>query len=429
MRSLPNNELGEPTHPLSRSWFCLSTVLAVACFVRLVSIFLVRNYLHPNTWEFGELAQPLYDGHGFTKVLETGVRVPSAHMPPLYPYLLASLWKVFGQSSLAYLGFEVFQSVFGVLLVFYTYRLARILCGTMVAMVAASLVAIWPPLVYLCNEIHSISIYIVLGTAAVYYLVRFTDVSREWKDVAGFGISMGLLLLCRAEAIVLLVAYCLILVWRCGRGFVPQAIVACLLAGACISPWTIRNYKAFGQLVLISTSGGFNLWVGNNGHATGNSYYNFYNLTAEQQALYYKALDGRDTEIRINRVYGHAALDFIRHNPKAELLLALRKLFFFVFFDPTHKKSSQIGYWLPSLTLTTLGCWGIWIRRKHLLGRDLPTFLSILCSLLLAVVFFALPRYRIAIDPFVAIFAANAIVSLRWGRSGTHLPPTNLLGK
>ena len=39
------------------------------------------------------------------------------------------------------------------------------------------------------------------------------------------------------------------------------AYAACL---AVITPWTMRNWAVLGQPVLISTNGGFNLYMGNN---------------------------------------------------------------------------------------------------------------------------------------------------------------------
>jgi hypothetical protein len=58
-------------------------VLSVAAILRLLSIILIRNYAHPNTWEFGEIAHNMLLGHGFAMRGD----IPSAHMPPLYCYL------------------------------------------------------------------------------------------------------------------------------------------------------------------------------------------------------------------------------------------------------------------------------------------------------------------------------------------------------
>jgi hypothetical protein len=223
---------------------------------------------------------------------------------------------------------------------------------------------------------------------------------------------MGALLLCRAEAIALLLGYALILVWRCGRRSTLQAVATCLIAGTCLAPWTIRNYRALGHPVLITTSGGFNLWVGHNLCATGNSDYSLDCLRPDQRALLDREPRGRDFEIADDHLFTAFAVDFIRSHPRGELRLAARKLFFFLLFDPTHKKAAKAAYWAPSLLLTFLACHGIWLRRCNLLKQDLPLTFSILFGILLGIALFSLPRYRITIDPFLSIYAADAIVSI-----------------
>jgi hypothetical protein len=289
------------------------------------------------------------------------------------------------------------------------YRLSLLLTSQKVALIAATMVAVWPSFVYLCNEFHSISIYILLGVAAVYYLVRYVQVSQSWRDAISLGLCMGVLLLCRAEAIVLLGAYAFILPLRCGRASIFKALAVSLIALACLAPWTLRNYRALGHPVLVSTAGGFNLWVGHNPHASGNSEYSLDNLNPSQRASWEGEARGRDIEVNDDHLFTSFAMDFVRSHPKGELRLAVRKLFFFVIFDPTHKKSSRALYYSASLLLTSLTGYGMWLRRSELLTSYLPVTFSIFFAVLLAVAVFALPRYRIAIDPFLTLFAAEAV--------------------
>jgi hypothetical protein len=45
-------------------------------------------------------------------------------------------------------------------------------------------------------------------------------------------------------------------------------VVFCVMA-ACIAPWTVRNYRLFGEYILISHNGGANTWQGNSPGTTG----------------------------------------------------------------------------------------------------------------------------------------------------------------
>ena len=55
----------------------------------------------------------------------------------------------------------------------------------------------------MCNEFHSISIYVVLEAATVYLLVRHVEESRAVSDLIAAGLCMGGVMLFRGEAVAL----------------------------------------------------------------------------------------------------------------------------------------------------------------------------------------------------------------------------------
>jgi hypothetical protein len=345
-------------------------VLIVAALLRGGSIMFLRNFLHPVTWEFGEIARNINAGFGYSILLSNGMRAPSAIMPPGYPYLLAFSLRTFGDRPITYLTIEIIQAALGVLLVYVVYRTALILLGERGAIIAAGLTTIYPAQIYMCSEFHSINIYIVLGSAAVFFLVRYLEVSQSWKDAAAAGVCMGILLLFRAEALALVFVYAAVLVLRGGRKAAAPAVAFVLIALACLAPWTARNYRAFGKLVPIASSAGINLWIGNNLRATGGQHYDFVSgITPEMhRALNLVPLD-RDFMIASDDVFKRAALEFMRTHPRVELHLALKKLFIFFVFDPLHEKARQPGYWLPSLLLTLLAAWAPFYGERNSSAR------------------------------------------------------------
>lgn len=75
----------------------LATV-AVALAVRLIVIpFLYHEWMDPfvlEHWAFGRVARSIALGHGFgSPFADTG---PSALLPPVYCYVLAGIFKIFG---------------------------------------------------------------------------------------------------------------------------------------------------------------------------------------------------------------------------------------------------------------------------------------------------------------------------------------------
>src|SRR5271154_4066411 len=84
-------------------------------------------------WEMGRLARSIANGQGFSSPtdLQTG---PSAWAPPLYPYILAGVFKLFGvYSALSGWVILTFNSVFGALTCLTLYRVADRMYGIAVA--------------------------------------------------------------------------------------------------------------------------------------------------------------------------------------------------------------------------------------------------------------------------------------------------------
>lgn len=393
-------------------WPGIGTVLIAAALLRLASIPLVRSYLHPETWEFGPLARNLAQGFGYTDLLKDGSRVPSIFMPPAYSYFLAFFFWLGGERPATYLAIEVLQAAFGVLLVYVVYRLARLLIGERGAIAAACMTAIFPTQIYMCNEFHGISIYIVLETAAVFFLIRYLQISHAWGDVILAGLCMGVLLPFRGEAPALVLVYAAILALRGGRKAVVPAVAFALIAAACLAPWTIRNYREFGRVIPVCASGGYNLCVGNNENATGSQHYNYIGLMpAGEKAELGRIPLGRNTRVAQDDFLKRLAVDYIRTHPREEAVLALKKLFIFFVFDPSHEKGRNPAYWIPSLLLSLLAIWGAILRGKKLFGNDLFLVGSILLAVAVGMVVFVLPRYKIVIDPFLIIIAANVFAA------------------
>jgi hypothetical protein len=120
---------------------------------------------------------------------------------------------------------------------------------------------------------------------------------------------------------------------------------------------------------------------------------------------------GRNTRVAQDDFLKRLAVDYIRTHPREEAVLALKKLFIFFVFDPSHEKGRNPAYWIPSLLLSLLAIWGAILRGKKLFGNDLFLVGSILLAVAVGMVVFVLPRYKIVIDPFLIIIAANVFAA------------------
>lgn len=388
-------------------------ILSLSAALRLASILAIRSFMHPQTWEFGEVAHSLLLGHGYSYYGS-----PSAYMPPAYPLLLAGLFDLLGESWAVYLFLEIVQAAAGVLLVFLVYRLALALYHDQaLARLAAILAAFYPPFIQMCNEFHSINFYIVLGVTTVLLLVKALQQPSRWDYLVYAAISMGILLLFRAEALLLATLFAALIFLQSQRNSrVARSLLFVAIAYGCLGPWMLRNYRLFHELVPTTTAYGLNLYIGNNQNATGSDRsatgYVLSSLPPAMKADLEAVPMVPEKEILLHRIFRREALAYIGSHPWREVILAGQKLRMFWGFDPNHEKGSQPLFWLPSVVLSVFFGLGLFIGAKPTLRELSPVLVSIAFGMLTSVVFFVLPRYKIAIDPLLCILASNAVISL-----------------
>jgi hypothetical protein len=81
-------------------------------------------------------------------------------------------------------------------------------------------------------------------------------------------------------------------------------------------PWTLRNYRAFGEAIPVSTNGGVNFFIGNNPFSTGT-----YHLTSVQN------IPG-STELERNRLGYSKGMQFVASNPCRFLIRGIQKMYY-----------------------------------------------------------------------------------------------------
>src|SRR6266700_5911842 len=82
-------------------------IVAIALLLRVIWIVIGHTYRFKSTddnfgfgWEMGRIGAAIASGHGFSNPFGPATG-PTAWEPPLYPYLVASVFKVFGVYSQA----------------------------------------------------------------------------------------------------------------------------------------------------------------------------------------------------------------------------------------------------------------------------------------------------------------------------------------
>jgi hypothetical protein len=205
---------------------------------------------------YHEVANLLVAGQGFIEpfqLLFTGAQEPSAGHPPLWPLLLA-VASFFGADT--WTAHMLVGALVGTAAVYVTGLLGRRIGGAAVGLLAATLAALYPTLIAADGSLMSESLYGLLVALAL--LVAYRFLGRPTPAVAlSLGALLGLAALARAEALLLiaLLGVPLSLRLRPWR-WAGARILAVIAVGAAlvVAPWTLRNWSAFGEPVLISTN-------------------------------------------------------------------------------------------------------------------------------------------------------------------------------
>jgi 4-amino-4-deoxy-L-arabinose transferase-like glycosyltransferase len=199
------------------------------------------------------LAALIARGVGFVRPGEfygQGLAVPTAERPPLYPLLLAGMWKLGANGPDAQ---RLLGAFAGAGTIAALGLLGRRLAGPRVGLLAAALAAIYPTLIAADGALMTESLFGLLAAVGLLAAYRLLDAPAAGRAVV-LGVVLGLAALTRGEGLLL---FPLVLVPVLRRpGGLRATGVAFLTFAVVLAPWTIRNWSVFDRPVLVATEGG-----------------------------------------------------------------------------------------------------------------------------------------------------------------------------
>jgi 4-amino-4-deoxy-L-arabinose transferase-like glycosyltransferase len=217
--------------------------------------------------EVGNVASALANGQGFCCLFRqpTG---PTAWVAPVYPLLIAFVFKLFGIFTLAsFYASVLLNCLFSSLACLPVFSAGRRLGGPSIATVAAWLWAVFPSgLILPFAWIWDTSLSALLAAALLWATLELADSSRV-RDFALYGLLWALSLLTNPALGILLP---FLLSWILYRHHGDRAQVAksalvalAVIVIACL-PWTVRNYVRFHRFIPLRSNFAFEFWSGNN---------------------------------------------------------------------------------------------------------------------------------------------------------------------
>ena len=362
---------------------------------------------------------------------------------PLYPYVLALLRLVLGESIGAMLQVQaLWGAAAAVLLADAARRLTRPAFG----LAAGVAVALYPMAVFFDGLVLMESLLFFLESLLLWWIVRRGDVAQTPRTLLATGALIGLIAEGRATAATLLVPAALFLLpWRgIPRARLARAAAALAAGFALVAlPVAVRTWAVSGEWVPFTYNFGFNLYAGNNPEAPGT----FSTITGTQiiggeiredggteadGREYLRTKEGVTLGPRASSDYWAAkAWRWIQGHPGAAFGLALRKLGMMW----SHREYAQIehvgefarlagplgfGSFVLLGSLAFPGLMLAWGRGRH--ARFVMGYVVVLTLAVLP--FFVVDRYRHHLIPGVILLAALTLErawSLAWRREARRL--------
>src|SRR5271165_2587982 len=151
------------SYPLMSAWVRVRTspswIVAIALLLRVGWIVIGHTYKFRDTddnfgfgWEMGRIAASLASGHGFGSPFGPATG-PTAWEPPLYPYLIASVFLVFGiYSKASAFVLLTINSVLSALTCVPIFLIARMIFSEKVALWSAWAWALLPNVMFWCTR-------------------------------------------------------------------------------------------------------------------------------------------------------------------------------------------------------------------------------------------------------------------------------------
>ncbi|HUL33288.1 MAG TPA: hypothetical protein VL128_05365 [Candidatus Eisenbacteria bacterium] len=217
--------------------------------------------------EVGSVAAALANGEGYCCLFRqpTG---PTAWLAPVYPLLLAGIFKMFGIfSSASFYAAAICNCIFSALVCLPLYHVARRVGNQLTPPVAGWLWVVFPSGILLPFEwIWDTSLSALLGAALLWATVVLPERPRR-RSFLWYGLFCGFCLLANPALGAVYPLFFLWIFWklrsRAGKAFAGILSGAALTVLVCL-PWALRNAVQFHRLIPIRSDFPFELWMGNN---------------------------------------------------------------------------------------------------------------------------------------------------------------------
>jgi 4-amino-4-deoxy-L-arabinose transferase-like glycosyltransferase len=365
----------------------------------------------------GWVARSIAQGHGFSSPFwpSTG---PTALVPPIFPYLVAAIFRIFGvYTAAAAIAILSLNSLFSALTCIPLYFSTRYAIGDRAAVIAAWAWVIYPFAIYFsAARVWDYALTGLLFTTCFCVAQRLHR--RHTLGWLGFGLLCGVTALSNPSVLSMFPVFLIlaaIILHRRKQKWLGRCLVAALGLIAVLTPWTVRNYRTLHVIAPVRDNFWLECWAGNDGRTfeSNDRWVHPASNPAEMQRFQTLGEAGYLVEKHT------LAVNFITQHPAFFLKATLRRAvtFWTAYWSFSRAyladQPTQIPDMLFSIALAIFMLLGA--RRLWLEDRTAALPYVILMALFPLAYFFthATPDYRQPIEPEIIALVSVGILSLR----------------
>ncbi len=382
-------------------------------------------------YEMARVARALVTGYGYSDPF-SGHTGPTAWVPPVYPLLIAAVFKLFGIYSLKS-GWVLLtlNSIFSAATSLCVYEIAARCYNRKVAIWSAWIWALYPAAMqYAVRWVWETSLSTFLFAAILVLTLRMRRTGEGTGERDGQILQRWLLFALLWACIALTNSTMLLFLPACGIWALlgspkpAQSVRSAALAGvlfvACLAPWVWRNWNTLHAFVPMRSNFGAELYVGNGPGSDGFRYGVLVGLPEQdaQHRLYVQL-----GEIAYVHQRGELAKAYIRSHPAHFASLSLKRFYFFWASVPHPSDKHwmldfirQVNFCVPSIT----GLLGLLLSLRR---RTPAAGLFAWAFALLPLTYYFVTveaRFRHPLEPLIVIFSVYLFQSAT-GRNSTKL--------
>ncbi len=399
-------------------------VFWAAFVVRVLYITLAHTYRFPSAehhfrfgYEMGRIARALASGYGYADPFH-GHTGPTTWVAPLYPLLLAGVFKLFGVYTLrsAWVILAI-NSFFSALTALTTYEIAARCFNRRVAWWSAWIWALYPAAMqYAVRWVWEMSLSTWIFSCIVVLALRMRRVGEVPNISASggrtlhrwllFGFLWGMLALSNPSLLLFLPASGIWAIWG-ARDLRRQSALAAASAGIfllSLLPWAVRNAMEFQKFIPIRANFGAEMYLGNGPGANGFLMEYNHPYEAPDQLWLYRQMG----EVAYARLRGQETGKFVAGDPWLFVRNSIKRVYFFWISVP-HPTGNA---WYVEATRVANFAFG---SIAGLLGLALALKRRVPGAWLFAWAFFLVPlvyyfvaataRFRHPLEPLIVILA------------------------